>query len=159
MNPVRDSNKTRRKNISNGIKIIIKNLPKRIPISPKMVEEAVLKTLSWHKSKKPGQITVCFVNDKQIRELNLMYLGKDEPTDVIAFDMSEGKKEILADIAVSCDTARRQARIFKTTPLYELHLYVIHGILHILGYNDKNRQQRKLMRAKEEYLLKKLKLH
>ena len=82
-----------------------------------------------------------------------MYLGSDCPTDVIAFDLSATKNEISADLAVSTDTAIRNARIFKTHAGYEVYLYVIHGILHLLGYDDKTAQQRKVMEHKAQRIL------
>lgn len=128
------------------MQIIIKNLQKKIPINLKKLKSAVLKVLSCERAfKKSGEITILFLDDKQIKELNLLYLGRDCPTDVIAFDNSTKKKELCADIVVSAETAVRNARIFKTTPLYEIYLYVIHGLLHILGYDDKTIKQRKIM--------------
>ena len=138
------------------MKIIIKNLQKKIPINPKRIKKAALKTLFSEGLKKSGEITICFVNDKEIKELNLFYLGQNKPTDVIAFVILANRKEILADIAISTDTAARNAKIFKTTPLYEIHLYVIHGILHILGYADKTTPQRRIMQGKANHILKKL---
>ena len=91
------------------------------------------------------------MRDKAIRELNLKYAKIDAPTDVLAFNLSFGgkSKDLFADIVVSVDTAIRQAREFKTTPAYELNLYSIHGILHILGYDDHNFKDKKKMRQKE----------
>jgi len=85
-----------------------------------------------------------------------MYLGSDCPTDVIAFDLATTKSEILADLAISTDTAIRNARIFKTSPTHELYLYVVHGILHILGYRDCSDRQRKLMQHKADQILSRL---
>lgn len=108
--------------------------------------------------KIPGEITICFINDSQIKELNLLYLAKDSPTDVIAFNNSDNDREIFADIAISTDAALRNAGLFKTTPLYEVYLYIVHGVLHILGYDDSTVKQKKIMRKKEQFLLAKLKL-
>ena len=138
------------------MKISIKNLQKNIPIDPGSIKKAVLKTWSLEGIKKSGEITFCFVNDKQIKELNLRYLGKNNPTDVLAFDITERPKDrnrILADIVISTDRAIDNAREFKTAPLYELYLYVIHGLLHILGYDDKNRKLRKVMEEKTAHIL------
>jgi probable rRNA maturation factor len=141
------------------VKITIKNLQNKIPINLKRIKKAAFKTLFSEGLKKSGEITVCFVNDKEIKELNLLYLGQNKPTDVIAFDNSQNKKEILADIAISTDTAARNAKIFKTTPLYEIHLYVVHGILHILGYADKTAPQRRIMQEKADNILNKLNIN
>jgi probable rRNA maturation factor len=138
------------------VKVTIKNLQKKIPIYPKRIKKAVLKILAQEGFEKSGEITVCFVSDKQIRELNLMYLGKYSPTDVMSFDISRDKKQILADVVVSTDTALRNAKIFKTSSQYELYLYVVHGVLHLLGYDDNTLRKRKIMEEKTSQILKTL---
>ena len=79
---------------------------------------------------------------------------------MIAFDVAEPKRpdKLFADIVISTDRAISNAKIFKTSPLYELYLYVVHGVLHILGYDDKTKKDRLLMRKREESLLKILNL-
>lgn len=137
------------------MRIIIKNFQKKIPINPKRTKLAILKVFSQEAAKKSGEITVCFVSDKKIKELNLKYLRKNYPTDVLTFDFSspKDKKNIFADIVISTDTASRNAKNFKTTRIYELNLYLIHGLLHLLGYDDCTPKQRQLMRKKErEYV-------
>ncbi len=138
------------------MKVAIKNLQKRIPINPKRIIKTVLKILSIEGIRKSGEITVCFVNDRRIKELNLKYLGKNNPTDVIAFDVAEPKcpDKIFADIVISTDRAISNAKIFKTSPLYELYMYVVHGVLHILGYDDKTKKDKLLMRRREAELAK-----
>jgi len=59
------------------------------------------------------------------------------------------KNNIFADIVVSVETAIRNANVFHTSPLYEANLYAIHGVLHILGYDDGSLKQQKLMSSKE----------
>ena len=88
----------------------------------------------------------------------MKYLGKNNPTDVIAFDVAEPKRpdKIFADIVISTDRAIDNAGAFHTTPYFELYLYVIHGVLHILGYDDKTKKDKLLMRKKETHLLKTL---
>jgi len=135
------------------VKVIIKNLQEKIPVNPKRIRKTALKVLSLEGIKKPGEISILFVNDRQIKEFNLLYRGRDCPTDVLSFDSSINKKEILADIVVSTETAVRQSRIFKTAPIYEVYLYVIHGVLHLLGYDDKTAKQRNLMQKKAEAIL------
>lgn len=125
--------------------------------------------MSLERIKNPGEITIIFVNDKGIRKLNFKYRSCNEPTDVLSFDLSANPecsdsgsyhsgKEILSDIVVSTQTAIRNARAFKTTPTYEMYLYVIHGLLHILGYDDKSKKDKLIMQKKEESLLKTLNL-
>ena len=140
--------------------IIIENLQDKIPINSKRIKEAVVKVLSLERIRKKGEITVCFVDDERIKRLNLKYLDKDSPTDVLAFDIAWPKDpNIFADIVISTDRATVNAGTFHTAPLYELYLYVIHGLLHLLGYKDKNKKDRLNMRKKEEFLLKSLNVH
>lgn len=143
------------------MKLTIKNLQKKIPIPPSIlgrIKKAVLKTLSLKGAKLSGEMTICFINDEKIRQLNLKYRGKNNPTDVMVFDISESKEETFVDIVISTDTAIRNAKIFRTSPLYEVYLYVVHGALHILGYDDKNLKQRKIMDAKARRILATLNL-
>lgn len=86
-------------------------------------------------------------------------MGKSTPTDVLAFDLSQTKslmarKQIFGEIVISVDTAKRNAQIFNTNFNYELTLYLVHGILHLLGFDDRSKDKRKLMRRKEQELLK-----
>lgn len=118
--------------------------------------------MSQESIRKSGEITVCFVKDRKIKELNLRYLGENNPTDVIAFDIGEKNKEskqnisrgiFLADIVISTDRVVANARIFNTTASYELCLYVIHGMLHLLGYNEKTARGRKVMDSKASRIM------
>jgi probable rRNA maturation factor len=99
--------------------------------------------------EKPGEIIISFVNDRFIKKLNSKYLSENRPTDVLAFAGA------CADIIISADTAARNAKIYKTHPQYELCLYAVHGILHLLGYEDRTRRQRDRMQKKAESILAK----
>lgn len=141
------------------MKIAVKNLQKKIPIYPKKIKNLALSILSKEGVRKTGEITISFVNDRKIQELNLRYLGKDRPTDALAFNITEApyiSKDIFADIVISTDTAIRNARIFKTSGPYELYLYVIHGLLHILGYDDKSKKEKAAMHKKEAFLMERI---
>lgn len=143
------------------MKITIKNFQNQIPIRANKIKQTALKVLSLEGIKKPGQINFCFLNDKQIRLYNLRYLGRDEPTDVLSFnlsDFSKLKKNILADIVISTETAVTNSKIFKTTPRYELCLYIVHGLLHLLGYDDETKKERKIMQQKSNHILNILKI-
>jgi len=160
VNPVRNVNFPVRNKFSNGVKITIRNLQKKLPLNPKRIKSAILKAISSQSRKESGELTICFVDDKKIKQLNQKYLHRHMPTDVLAFDLSGARdsKNIFADIIISTDTAVRNARTFKTNPLYEIYLYIVHGVLHILGYNDKNANQRKIMDKEAARILAQLKL-
>jgi probable rRNA maturation factor len=133
------------------MKITLQNLQKYVPVSTGKIKKLILKILKGQKIKKSGWINICFVDDRQIKKFNARFHKTKSSTDVLAFNLSDKKEKniILADIMISAQTALKQAASFKTTPDYELSLYVVHGILHILGYNDRTGSQRKLMRKKE----------
>ncbi len=134
------------------MKITIKNLQKKLTIHPVKIKELVLKILKNEAVKETGWINICFVDNPFIKKFNAKFHKTNSSTDVLAFNLSDknNKKVLLADIMISTDTVIKQAKDFKTTVDYELSLYVTHGILHILGYNDQNENQIKLMRKKEK---------
>ncbi|OGX44783.1 MAG: rRNA maturation RNase YbeY [Omnitrophica WOR_2 bacterium RIFOXYB2_FULL_45_11] len=98
---------------------------------------------------------ISFFSDGRIKKLNQKYLKTNTPTDVIVFPYSKDN----ADIAISLDTAKRNARIYKSSLQKEILLYIIHGILHLNGYNDTTPKERKRMFAKQEEILKKITKH
>lgn len=127
-------------------------------IHPKEIKRIIRKVLRLETLRRPGEITVSLVNDGQIRELNTIYLGRYCPTDVISFDISRDRKELIADIAISTDTAARNAKKYRTSPLFEIYLYVVHGLLHVLGYDDITIRKRKIMQERTKLILATLKL-
>ncbi|MDP2927498.1 MAG: rRNA maturation RNase YbeY [Candidatus Omnitrophota bacterium] len=133
------------------MRITLKNLQNKLPIHSGKIKKLILKVLKGEKVKESGWINICFVDNPQIKKFNAKFLKTKGSTDVLAFNLSDKKEKniILADIMISAQAALNQARNFKTTPDYELSLYVVHGILHILGFNDHTREQIKLMRKKE----------
>lgn len=103
-------------------------------------------------------MAILFVDDRQIRAFNTTYAGKDASTDVLAFDSSFLKNELLADVIVSVETAARNARVYRCSCLYEVYLYVVHGLLHLVGYNDATVSARRKMQRKATLLLHSLKI-
>jgi len=133
------------------VKITLQNLQKKVPVQTGKIKKLILKVLKGEKVKASGWINLCFVDNPQIKKFNAKFLKTNGATDVLAFNLSDKKEKniILADIMISAQEALKQARSFKTTPDYELSLYVVHGILHILGFGDRTQSQLKLMRKKE----------
>jgi len=87
-----------------------------------------------------AELTVSLVDDAAIRRLNRTYRGKDRPTDVLAFALREGRRTpgddaLLGDVVISLDTATRQARARGVDTAEELRTLLIHGVLHLLGYD------------------------
>jgi probable rRNA maturation factor len=99
-----------------------------------------------------SHLTIVLVNDATIAKLNAQYHAASGPTDVLSFDYGEGQGELI--ISVEC--AIRQASRFRTTPARELVLYVVHGILHLHGYDDQTPNGRRRMRRAERRLMSQL---
>jgi probable rRNA maturation factor len=111
---------------------------------------SVLRKELW---KGDGIFSIVLVNDSEIRNLNTRFLGKEYPTDVIAFPLDDEGDEIWGEIYVSVDRAREQAVDYNVTFQEELARLIIHGILHLLGYKDHAKSDRKKMKQKEDYYI------
>ncbi|MBK7856133.1 MAG: rRNA maturation RNase YbeY [Bacteroidetes bacterium] len=100
-------------------------------------------------------IQFVFCSDVYLLELNQQYLHHDTLTDIITFDYREGKK-ISGDIFISIDRVRENAGKFNVLFKEELHRVMIHGILHLCGYKDKDKKNKLLMTEKENFYLERL---
>ena len=104
---------------------------------------------------KLNNISIVFTNDDYLLKINKQYLKHDYYTDIITFDYSENKI-ISGDIFISIDRVTENSVTFKTPFLNELHRVIIHGILHLIGYNDHTPLEKQTMRNKENYYLRKI---
>jgi rRNA maturation RNase YbeY len=100
-----------------------------------------------------GIINVIFTSDEKLEALNKEYLSRNNLTDVIAFDYSKDQM-ISGDVFISIPRVKENAEIFSVSFKQELKRVIIHGILHMLGYDDKDAQKAEKMRKMEDlYLL------
>ena len=102
--------------------------------------------------RKPGDITYIFCSDEEILRMNKSYLNHDYYTDIITFDYSEGDM-ISGDLFISLETVKTNSEKFGTEYDEELYRVMIHGILHLCGYEDKTPEEKKMMRVKEDEAL------
>ena len=102
-----------------------------------------------------GNITLVFCTDDELLELNKEHLSHDYYTDIITFDFTEGKA-LGGDLFISVERVRDNAKTLQVTFEEELHRVCYHGVLHLLGYNDKSATEISIMRDKENYYLTKL---
>jgi rRNA maturation RNase YbeY len=102
------------------------------------------------------ELSVLFVSDRTIRQFNKAYLDHDSPTDVLAFPQHKGSSSLqphlLGDVVISVETAVRQAKEHGHSLDQELALLLIHGILHLVGYDDTTPAARRRMWAKQRVL-------
>lgn len=96
-----------------------------------------------------------FCTDHYLLNINQQYLDHDTFTDIITFDNSENKLDILGDIFISIDRIRENAKKLNASEKDELHRVIIHGTLHLLSYSDKGKSAKELMTKKEDFYLSK----
>jgi len=111
-----------------------------------------LKDTIVNEKKKVGDINYIFCSKQYLKKINNDYLSKDYETDVISFDFSKDNK-ISGDIYVSSETVKKNSIIFNVDFNNELKRVMVHGLLHLLNYNDKSKQELKIMREKENFYI------
>lgn len=105
-----------------------------------------------------GEISVIFCNDEYLLDINRKYLQHDYYTDIITFDHTE-RNIISGDLYISQDRVKENAITYNTTFGAELVRVIFHGILHLVGFDDKDEVSVQIMREKENYYLSKIELN
>lgn len=100
-----------------------------------------------------GELNFIFCSDQYLLKINQEYLEHDTFTDIITFDNSEEEEVISGDIFISIERVTENAENLKIEFTDELHRVMIHGVLHLLGYPDKNKEEKALMTTKEDHYL------
>jgi probable rRNA maturation factor len=133
--------------------IEVRNLQRTVRISTRRLQRFanIACALAW-KHKQPGAeiasvlvIAVLIASDRRIAALHKEFCGLAGPTDVLTFQHGE--------IVISAETATRQARIFHSNPMAEIQLYLLHGLLHLAGFDDVTARQQKRMQRLQKKLL------
>jgi probable rRNA maturation factor len=131
----------------------VSNLQRKVRVSPgrirKTAESALLAL-----GRADRDVHVSVVDDQAIRRLNSRYLGTRKTTDVLAFDLeAPGPSRLMGEVVVCVDTARRQARRVDVSVALELDLLVVHGLLHLAGWDDHEPGEARLMHEREREIL------
>jgi probable rRNA maturation factor len=142
--------------MSRRIKISVENLHPNFKPDKKKIATLAKKVLSWHKSN--FCLDVILVKEDFIRRLNKSFRKKDKVTDVLSFEMREGKKvgpetDYLGDVYICLDQAKKQAKEYKVSFIEEIYRLVIHGILHLLEYDHKTKRQMEKMKKREDFFI------
>jgi probable rRNA maturation factor len=134
--------------------IFVRNLQRKSRINIAELEtfaaDAMKRCLRLQKGKRTDlrkltEVLVWLISDRRISRLHLQFLGESGPTDVITFHDGE--------IFISVETARRHARAFGNSLVHELKLYIVHGLLHLQGFDDQTPgEAHKMKRAQEKIL-------
>ncbi|MBI2807730.1 MAG: rRNA maturation RNase YbeY [Planctomycetes bacterium] len=137
-------------------KISIHSPQERITIDRGRMREIARAVLDGE-AVKDHEISLAFVDNVTIHRLNKQYLDHDEPTDVITFPYSNaGARKLEGELVIGVEVAQEQAAERGHDVQIELSLYVIHGLLHLCGYNDKSPRDEATMRERERHYLAKV---
>lgn len=124
----------------------------KFKFSHRRLNNAWLKTVAGSEIRKLGDINIIFCSDNYILDVNQKYLQHDYFTDIITFDYCEG--DVLSgDLFISVDSVRENSIFYKTEFENELNRVIVHGLLHLIGYDDHTPEDQKLIREKENYYL------
>lgn len=139
---------------SQGITVEITSTQGFLPVDSARLRGLVERSLRGEGVQRAA-ISVALVDDATIRRINRTHLGHDWPTDVISFILSEPDEPTLAgELVVSAEMARETAEEVGADPTAELSLYIVHGLLHLCGYDDATAEASAVMRSREEETLR-----
>ena len=111
-----------------------------------------LKMVAESEIRRIGDINIIFCSDNYILDVNMKYLQHDYFTDIITFDYCE-KNRLNGDLFISVDSVRENSLFYGTEFSDELNRVIVHGILHLVGYDDHSEEDIAVMRSKEDYYL------
>ncbi|QPJ62765.1 MAG: rRNA maturation RNase YbeY [Candidatus Nitronauta litoralis] len=139
------------------MEVLVRNAQRKIALDKAQVKSRTIKVLKALKLEKI-ELSVLITNDVKIRELNYNYREQDKPTDVLSFPQEEDAIDengyrLLGDVVLSAETAKKQAEEHHLTLDQELMLLIIHGVLHLLGYDhEQSRKDAAFMKKKTKTL-------
>jgi probable rRNA maturation factor len=144
------------------MKVQIENRQTQVKIERKIIRNTILNIFKILDCTE-GEISICFTDDKNIKQLNKQYLGKNKATNVLSFSMQEGEygninPQVIGDVIISVETAQKDAIKGNLAVVQEINFLLIHGILHLSGYNHENTSEKEAtkMQQKEKEIFNKI---
>ena len=131
----------------------VTNSQRRVPVSRRRLARCAERALAAV-GRRAGHVDILIVDDAAIKRLNRLHRGVDRRTDVLAYPLqAPGPSPLVGQIVISAETARRQARRVGVPLTTELDLLVTHGVLHLIGYDDRDPVEARLMHEREREIL------
>ena len=130
------------------LSIAVNNQQSRLRVDKRLLKKAACLILK-DAGIEAAEISIAVVDDPMIAQVHAEFLDDDSPTDVISFVLDSSPGRLEGEVVASADTAIARAPEFDWSPAEELLLYVIHGVLHLVGYDDTTPKARKTMRKME----------
>lgn len=143
------------------MQISILNRQRKYPVDTEKISQWTTRILMLQ-NKKQGELSIVFVNNRLIRMYNRDYRKMDRATDVLSFPMLEGiggdlHPDFLGDVMISLEKTQTDALLYERDSSEHLLILLIHGILHLLGYDhERSQAEEKRMTRRERYILKRL---
>lgn len=125
----------------------------KFTLKGKLLNNRWLKMVVGSEIKRMGDLSLIFCSDRYILDVNMRYLQHDYFTDIITFDYCEGDV-VSGDLFISIDSVRENAVLYGASFEDELDRVMVHGVLHLLGYDDHTPEETAVMREKENYYIK-----
>lgn len=125
----------------------------KFTLKGKLLNNRWLKMVVGSEIKRMGDLSLIFCSDRYILDINMRYLQHDYFTDIITFDYCEGDV-VSGDLFISIDSVRENAVLYGASFEDELDRVMVHGVLHLLGYDDHTPEDTAVMREKENYYVK-----
>ena len=122
-------------------------------LQEKLKHKAWLNEVAKQEGKKILELSYVFCSDEYLLKINQEYLNHDTLTDIVTFDNTEDPKKIEGDIFISIDRVKENGEKLGTSET-ELERVMVHGLLHLLGYKDKKKEDKALMTEKEDFYIK-----
>ena len=123
------------------------------PIEPQRDKDWIAEVAQGY-GKTIGELYYYFCSDEKLLEINRERLGHDFYTDIVTFPLTDCETVLSSEFCISVDRIKENAETFGRTFESELHRVIIHGVLHLIGFNDHTDEDEKTMREKEEEALK-----
>lgn len=142
----------------NEIDVEVSNMQAQLTIDPAWIEQVVATTLQIEQIFR-ASISIGLATNASIRVINARHLGHDWPTDVVSFPYSDaGDGLLLGELVISTEMAVETADQVGCEPLDEVALYLVHGLLHLCGHDDRTPAEAALMRQREAAVLAELQI-
>ncbi len=123
------------------------------PIDPQKAKRWICQVAENH-DKRVGELYYYFCSDEKLLEINRARLGHDFYTDIVTFPLTDCATVLSSEFCISLDRVKENAATFGRSHESELHRVIIHGVLHLIGFDDHTDEEEKVMREKEEEALK-----
>ena len=132
---------------------IINDFDNKLRLSDKLIDKIISKIIINESKYIKSRMSIIITNDEYLRNLKIKYFNMDIFTDVVTFNLSDDNKELDAEIYISWDRINDNAKKYKQSTNQELKRIIIHGCLHLMGFDDSTKEEISEMRNKEKQYL------